>query len=73
MFLTIKLDPASGTLTIPAASANRIYTLIWTTDLSTDRDKWKEQPLGPVNPNAKISIPDPTAKSFFARVFVELP
>ena len=61
MFLTIVLDPASGTLTIPAASANRIYTLIWTTDLSTDKDKWKEQPLGPVNPNAKISIPDPTA------------
>ena len=73
MFLTIKLDPASGTLTIPTASPNRIYTLIWTTDLSTDKDKWKEVSLGSGNPDAKIPIPDTTAKSFFARVRVELP
>ena len=73
MFLTIKLDPASGTLTIPAASPNRIYTLIWTTDLSTDKDKWKEVSLGSGDPDAKIPIPDTTAKSFFARVRVELP
>ena len=72
-FLAIELDPASGTFTIPAASANRIYTLIWTTDLSTDKDKWMETPLGTGNPDAKIPIPDATAKSIFARIRVELP
>ena len=72
-FLAVELDPASGTFTIPAASHNRIYTLIWTTDLSTDKDQWTETPLGTGNPDAIIPIPDTTAKSFFARIRVELP
>lgn len=66
-FLAIKLDPASGTFTIPAASANRTYTLVWTTDLSADEDEWTEQSLGAGDPSAKISIPT-NAATFFSRV-----
>jgi hypothetical protein len=72
-FLAVELDPASGAFTIPAASANRIYTLVWTTDLSADRDEWTETPLGTGDPDAMIPLPDTTAKSFFALISVELP
>ena len=72
-FLAVELDPASGAFTIPAASANRIYTLVWTTDLSADRDEWTETPLGTGDPDAMIPLPDTTAKSFFALIRVELP
>jgi len=71
-FLAIKLDPASGTFTIPAASANRTYTLVWTTDLSADEDEWTEQSLGAGDPDAVLPIPT-NAATFFSRVRAELP
>ncbi len=54
-FLAIEIaDPAAGTFTIPAASANRIYYLLWTTDLTQDMT---EQSLGAGDPSAAIPFP----------------
>lgn len=70
-FLTIDLDVSSYTFTIPAASTNRIYTLLWTTDLSTG--EWTELPLGVGNPSTANPLPIVDAPSLFVCVRVELP
>ena len=70
-FLTIELDVSSYTFTIPAASTNRIYTLLWTTDLSTG--EWTELPLGVGNPSTANPLPIVDAPSLFVCVRVELP
>lgn len=70
-FLTIELDVSSYTFTIPAATPNRIYTLLWTTDLSTG--EWTELPLGVGNPSTANPLPIVDAPSLFVCVRVELP
>lgn len=70
-FLTIELDVSSYTFTIPAATPNRIYTLLWTTDLSTG--EWTELPLGVGNPSTANLLPIVDAPSLFVCVRVELP
>ena len=70
-FLTIELDVSSYTFTIPAATPNRIYTLLWTTDLSSG--EWTELPLGVGNPSTANPLPIVDAASLFVCVRVELP
>ncbi len=67
-YLAIEIaDPSAGTFTIPAASTNRAYTLLWTTNLATG--PYEQQPLAaPSTP-----IPFPTSAEWYGGLQVTLP
>ncbi len=57
-YLAIEIaDPSAGTFTIPAASPNRTYTFLWTTNLATG--DYQQQDLGAGAPSAPIAFPTP--------------
>ena len=57
-YLAIEIaDPSAGTFTIPAASPNRTYTLLWTTNLATG--DYQQQDLGPGAPAPSSPVPPP--------------
>lgn len=69
-YLAIEIaDPSAGTFTIPAASPNRTYTLLWTTNLATG--DYQQQDLGPGAPSS--SIPFPTPADWYGGLEVALP
>ncbi|MBR3584133.1 MAG: S8 family serine peptidase [Kiritimatiellae bacterium] len=69
-YLAIEIaDPSAGTFTIPAASPNRTYTLLWTTNLATG--DYQQQDLGPGAPST--SIPFPTPADWYGGLQVTLP
>lgn len=69
-YLAIEIaDPSTGTFTIPAASPNRTYTLLWTTNLATG--DYQQQDLGPGAPST--SIPFPTPADWYGGLQVTLP
>ena len=69
-YLAIEIaDPSAGTFTIPAASPNRTYTLLWTTNLATG--DYQQQDLGAGAPST--SIPFPTPADWYGGLQVTLP
>ena len=69
-YLAIQIaDPSAGTFTIPAASTNRAYTLLWTTNLATG--DYQQQDLGLGAPST--SIPFPTPADWYGGLSVTLP
>ena len=61
-------NAASGTFTIPAASPNRLYNLLWTTDLT---QSFTTNDLGLGNPSQTIRFP--TTGSWYGGLEVTIP
>ena len=61
-------NPATSTYTIPAASTNRLYNLLWTTDLT---QSFTTNALGRGAPTALL--PFPTNTSWFGGLEVTVP
>ncbi len=61
-------NAASGTFTIPAASPNRLYNLLWTTDLT---QSFTTNELGRGNPGH--TIPFPITGSWYGGLEVTIP
>ena len=75
-YKTVRVPAAKRTAAAKSAAATdadtaRIYTLLWTTDLSTG--EWTELPLGVGNPSTANPLPIVDTPSLFVCVRVELP